>query len=124
MRRRFVCNPYAHVILGFLLVGLLASPLWAGGNPEQGKVWYFEAGCDGCHGKSGKGDGPAAAALNPKPANFCTSTKHPTDNLKIQMIAEGGASMGHSPAMPTWGEVLDKQAILDLIAYIHTFCGK
>ncbi len=124
MHMKFVQCTSLKWIIGIFLVGLLAGPVWAGGHPEQGKVWYFEAGCDGCHGKQGRGDGPAAAALNPKPANFCTSTKHPTDNLKIQMIAEGGAIMGHSPAMPAWGEVLDKQAILDIVAYIHTSCKK
>ena len=92
------------------------------GNPEKGKNWYFEAGCDGCHGKRGRGDGPAAVALNPRPADFCTSAKHAADDLKFKMIADGGASMGHSPAMPAWGQVLDDQAIWDLIAFSHAAC--
>lgn len=94
------------------------------GNPEQGKKWYVDAGCDGCHGKRGRGDGPAAVALNPRPADFCTSAKHPTDDLKFKMIVGGGAKMGHSPAMPAWGHVLDEQAIWDLIAHMHTLCKK
>jgi mono/diheme cytochrome c family protein len=32
----------------------------------------FEANCASCHGVSGKGDGPAAQALNPKPADLAT----------------------------------------------------
>ena len=113
-------------VLGLSLIGpLVSSPLWGdGGDPKKGGYWYREAGCDGCHGKSGKGDGPSGAALNPKPADFCTSTKHPTDADKIKMIADGGASMGHSTAMPAWGGALDKQAILDLVSYIHTLCKK
>ena len=125
MCREFLRYPSGAVVLGFFLVGLLAGSLWGeAGDPKRGEVWYREAGCDACHGKSGRGDGPAAPALNPKPADFCTSTKHPTDADKIKMIAEGGASMGHSAVMPAWGGVLDKQAILDLVAYIHALCKK
>jgi len=32
--------------------------------------------------------------------------------------------MGHSPDMPSWGQVLDKQAVLDIVAYIHALCKK
>lgn len=112
--------------LGVSLVGLLVGPaVWGdGGDPKKGEFWYREAGCDGCHGKRGRGDGPSGVTLNPRPADFCTSTKHPTDADKIKMITDGGASMGHSSAMPAWGEALDKQAILDLVAYIHTLCKK
>lgn len=36
---------------------------------EAGKA-LFQAQCSSCHGTEGKGDGLAAAALNPKPRNF------------------------------------------------------
>ena len=35
----------------------------------KGKTTFL-AQCQACHGAEGKGDGPAAAALNPKPRNF------------------------------------------------------
>src|SRR5574341_529211 len=125
MCREFLRYLSGVAVLGFFLVGLTASPLWgSGGDPKKGESWYREAGCDGCHGKKGRGDGISGLAMNPKPADFCTSTMHPTDADKIKMIADGGASMGHSTAMPAWGGVLDKQAILDLVAYIHTLCKK
>ncbi|MBN8555440.1 MAG: cytochrome c/FTR1 family iron permease [Deltaproteobacteria bacterium] len=46
--------------------------------PTTPKVWpsltkgknLFVANCTSCHGVTGHGDGPAAVALNPKPANF------------------------------------------------------
>lgn len=31
---------------------------------------FFETNCSMCHGKEGKGDGPAGLALNPRPRNF------------------------------------------------------
>ncbi|SRR5713226_3408318 len=126
MRRSSVRRLALTSVLGLSLIGLLVdSPLWgAGGDPKKGEYWYREAGCASCHGKSGRGDGPSGASLNPKPADYCTSTKHPTDADKIKMITGGGASMGHSPDMPSWGQVLDKQAVLDIVAYIHALCKK
>src|SRR5262245_30553450 len=44
-----------------------------GGNIANGKK-LAETNCISCHGASGKGDGPAAAALTPKPADW-TSPK-------------------------------------------------
>src|SRR5579884_2445350 len=40
-------------------------------NLAEGKT-LFNANCAPCHGASGAGDGPAAASLNPKPADFKT----------------------------------------------------
>jgi mono/diheme cytochrome c family protein len=40
---------------------------------EQGKK-VAQVNCVSCHGKAGKGDGAAAMALNPKPADW-TSKK-------------------------------------------------
>lgn len=40
---------------------------------EHGKT-VFQAQCTSCHGAEGKGDGPAAAALNPHPRNFTQAT--------------------------------------------------
>jgi cytochrome c oxidase cbb3-type subunit 2 len=36
---------------------------------ERGRQLYL-AECSGCHGERGRGDGPAAAAIDPKPRNF------------------------------------------------------
>jgi len=36
----------------------------------DGKKLYVSNGCAACHGVTGRGDGPAAAALNPKPRNY------------------------------------------------------
>lgn len=113
------------MVAGFFLSGLVSGPVWAKtGNVAQGKKKYQQAGCDGCHGERGKGDGPAAMALNPKPPDFCTSKKHPADEEKIKMISQGGPAMGHSPAMPPYKSTLDKQAILDIAAYIRSLCKK
>lgn len=111
------------ILSGFFLASLLSGYLYAGEHHvHQGKSWYSRAGCEACHGKRGDGNGPAGAALNPKPPNFCGPTKHPTDHLKFKMIAEGGARMGHSSLMPPYGSVLDQEAISNIVAYIHSLC--
>ncbi len=117
-------------MVGKSLVYIVLIALWGGVvlpssllAAETAATVYKDL-CAGCHGVKGKGDGPAAAAFNPRPQDFCKSEKHLTDADTYKMIAEGGASMGHSTAMPAWGGVLDKQAILDLVAYTHTLCKK
>jgi high-affinity iron transporter len=37
---------------------------------EEGRRLYADNGCASCHGRSGHGDGPIAANLEPKPTDF------------------------------------------------------
>lgn len=107
------------IMVNFFLV----APSWSGeGSAKQGKIKYEAQGCNACHGETGKGDGPAAMALDPRPPNFCTSTKHHTDAGKMTMIRDGGAKMGHSPLMPAYGDKLSEKDIRDIIAYINSLC--
>jgi mono/diheme cytochrome c family protein len=48
-----------------LKAALAGSPKMAARGKE-----LFQTNCASCHGPQGRGDGPAAAALNPKPRNF------------------------------------------------------
>ena len=90
------------------------------GDAAEGKT-QFQNICASCHGPEGKGDGVAAAALDPKPRNLSdaayVSTLSPEHMYKV--ISEGGASVGLSPMMAAWGGVLSEQQIWDVIAYIH-----
>lgn len=65
----------------------------------QGKQIYDDR-CAACHGASGKGDGPAAAALNPKPANLTDKNFMQTLPMDCHffVIAEGV----RGTAMPPW----------------------
>lgn len=51
--------------------------------------------CVACHGKEGKGDGPAAAALTPRPPDLTDSTKTGklSDEELLQIIAKGKGTM-------------------------------
>jgi len=48
---------------------LLVTGAMAKGEPAKGKASYDQM-CASCHGAAGKGDGAAAAALNPKPKDL------------------------------------------------------
>lgn len=82
----------------------------------------FESVCATCHGKTGNGDGPGAAALNPKPADFADPAfwKGKTDAELLKAIREGGASVGRSPLMPAWGSLYNEAQAKALLAYIKT----
>ncbi len=102
----------------------------AGGDNAMGKE-LFSTYCVSCHGASGKGDGVAGAALNPKPASFGdkafwegkSSAGDPrTDEHLKKVIKEGGAAAGLSPLMAPWGAVLDTDEKLDaVVAYVKSF---
>ena len=61
-----------------------------------------------CHGESGKGDGPASVALNPKPRNYTDKEWQKTvtdEQIKEDDRGGGGASMGKSPLMPAQADL-------------------
>lgn len=81
--------------------------------------------CAQCHGCSGKGNGPAASGLDPKPAIHANIPfeKLPIDYL-YNVINHGGAAMGKSPNMPYWNMTIGQQGGADVMAYLKvTFKG-
>ena len=77
-----------------------------------------------CHGSDGKGSGPAAAALNPKPRDYTDSAWQGTvtdDQLRTTII-KGGAAVGKSALMPPNPDLEAKPAVVDgLVAKIRSF---
>ncbi|MGD9852685.1 MAG: cytochrome c [Nitrospirales bacterium] len=94
-------------------------------NVERGATIYKEY-CAQCHGAEGKGDGPAASGLEPKPAVHANLPfdKIPLDYL-FNVIYYGGKGVGKSSLMPYWGLTIGgKQGVADVIAYLKaTFKG-
>ena len=91
-----------------------------GADPAQG-AHYFSFYCVHCHGWSGKGDGPTAAMLDPRPRNQ-TNGKYMNhiSNLEIfTVIKGGGAARNLSEAMPPWGNVLQDQDIWNIVAFLR-----
>jgi mono/diheme cytochrome c family protein len=72
--------------------------------------------CSACHGKAGKGDGAAAAALNPRPTNLADSTFQAsrTDPQLTEAITNGKGTM------PGNGARLGQDGVRALVAYIRS----
>jgi len=88
--------------------------------------------CGSCHGAAGDGTGPAGAALNPKPANFTDPAFWAEQNLGsqfpvrdrariVQVIANGGASVGKSPLMVAWNASFTPEQIEQLADHVMSF---
>jgi caa(3)-type oxidase subunit IV len=90
--------------------------------PKFDAAGAFATSCSPCHGAGGAGDGAAAAALNPKPANFTDPAFWSSrgDAEVFKAIREGGAAVGRSASMPPWGTMLDSTKTAAMVAYLHT----
>ncbi|MBI3325838.1 MAG: cytochrome c [Nitrospinae bacterium] len=104
-----------------LLVLAAVVPWATAGDLGQGKEVYAQF-CASCHGETGKGDGPAAPALTPKPKDLSDKGYMGTksDEQLFKVVKEGGAAGGLSPLMPPWGTSLTDDQIRDVIAYLRS----
>lgn len=108
MRKLYIYTLFAFSILAFGLV--LNCGKKEGENAQvnatntaansdlvaKGKEVY-EANCASCHGPNGAGDGPAGAALNPKPRNFALADGWKNGKTKegiLKTLKEGIAGTG------------------------------
>jgi len=70
-------------------------------NVAKGKALFEGKGtCFNCHGKEGKGDGPAGAILNPSPRNFTNCKFHKKRKRRIQLVRPKFAGEDHKVAPP------------------------
>lgn len=102
-----------------------AAPVAAASAPTDPKE-LFKTRCVMCHGESGKGDGPASAALTPKPRDYTDTVwqKSVTDEQIKKAITGGGAAVGKSPLMPGQPDLSNNPAALDgLVKLIRAFAG-
>lgn len=84
----------------------------------------YRARCASCHGDDGRGDGPAAGGLDPKPRDFTSAQwqAEVTDEQIERVIAYGGAALGKSAAMPSHPDLdANKLTLNALRAYIRDF---
>lgn len=84
----------------------------------------FETRCFVCHGRDGKGDGPAAAGLGANPRDFTNAQwQQATPDAKIRkVIKQGGQSVGESGAMPPNADLTDVQ-VDALTAFLRSLNG-
>ena len=106
----------------------VAAVAAAVGNEAGAQV--FKTYCSTCHGTTGKGDGAAAAALNPKPADFAAGAfkydangngaTGDVDDIKA-IVHDGAAKHGGSPLMAPWPMLTPEQlqAVAEYVKSLH-----
>lgn len=101
------------------------KPTPVAADPEKGKRLYSRY-CSQCHGAEGKGDGPAAEFVYPRPRDFTLalfkvrstlSGQLPTDHDLFKVISKGlpGTSM------PAWEKYLSEEERWQLVQYVKVF---
>ena len=98
----------------------------------------YQAYCAPCHGKDGKGNGPAAVSLKNKPPDLTHITqrsggKFPSDRVQKIIAGEDGVPAHGSRTMPIWGPIfaqiawdqdLGKVRIYNLAKYLESLQQK
>lgn len=106
-------------------------------SPASGQE-MFNMYCAVCHGKDGKGGGPAAAALKKSPGDLTTlskrnSGKFPGPAVVQSINGEQGILAHGSKDMPVWGELFRQTGqnesevhlrLANLTKYIEAMQGK
>jgi len=94
-----------------------------GVNMAQAQV-MFTSRCATCHGPEGRGNGPAALTLTPKPRNYHDKewqAKVTDEDIK-KTITYGGAAVGKSPIMPASPDLDSKpEVVAGLVVMIRNF---
>lgn len=99
----------------------------------------FQAYCASCHGKDGKGAGPAAPALKARPSDLTqisknSGGKYPSERIQKIISGEELVRSAHgSREMPIWGPIFSQIAwdqdlgrvrVANLARYIESLQGK
>jgi mono/diheme cytochrome c family protein len=93
-------------------------------SPDVEAKQAFTQRCVACHGNTGEGDGPGAAAIDPKPRAFSDPEWQAsvTDDHIKTVIVSGGAAVNKSPLMPGNADLKDKPLVVDeLVKIIRGF---
>lgn len=110
----------AIIVLGMALSSIVggavrvpaAEPVSAEATKEAEGI--YKSRCTLCHGGAGKGDGPAGAALNPKPRDMSDPSwqKSVTDEHIEKIILAGGTAVGKTPLMPGNPDLKNKPDVI------------
>ncbi|MGH7236812.1 MAG: c-type cytochrome [Nitrospiraceae bacterium] len=83
---------------------------------ERGRAIYLDR-CAVCHGPQGRGDGPEAPFLSPRPASLISAgTSVKSDAEFLAVIANGKPRT----AMPAWKDRLSEEQRREVLAYIRS----
>lgn len=106
-------------------------------DPTSGKA-MFENYCAVCHGKDGKGAGPAASALKAAPTDLTglakKDGKYPAAHVASVIRGQADLASHGSKDMPVWGPLFSsisqghegqvQQRVANLVSYIESLQAK
>ena len=137
----FGCTSTEHASVTEEKVKIKLVPItWEEASLENGEELYLVM-CSACHGKSGKGDGPAAPALKktvPNLTNLAASNggEFPRKQIEDSIAGESRTVAHRTLDMPSWGQQFEdmrsdhwnskrrqsfaKQQIYNLTEYLST----
>jgi len=104
-----------------------SGPKPHGSTADDTAHGIFSSKCVACHGFEGKGDGPAAESLNPRPRNYTDPAWQAsvTDDDLRKIIVLGGKAVGKSQMMPGNPDLANKPEVVNgLVKIIRGFGHK
>lgn len=89
-------------------------------SPNEEAKTIAQNRCAMCHGSAGKGDGPQAGTMNPKPRDFSAKDwqKSISDAQIRTAIVKGGGAVGKSVLMPANPDLEDKPQVVEALIKI------
>ena len=85
-------------------------------NIEEGKL-IFEDRCASCHGLQGRGDGPQAPFLSPRPSSLISAGTSAKSDIDLLATITNGKPR---TAMPAWKDLLTEEQRRDVLAYVRS----
>lgn len=93
----------------------LKNPLIASSSILSAAKALYTANCSPCHGVKGRGDGPAAPGLNPRPADHTSAVvQNQTDGSLFWKVTEGRMPM------PSYKKIFTDEQRWGLVIYIRS----
>jgi len=108
-------------------------------TPSNSGKEMFNSYCAVCHGKDGKGNGPAASAMKTPPADLTllaekSGGQYPASHVAVLLKGQGSTPSHGNQDMPVWGPLFSslsqgnqgqvQQRITNLVAYVDTLQAK
>jgi copper transport protein len=111
--------------LGIVALSLIPGNAENGGNPIKATTESISIGqrlytqnCQTCHGQNGGGDGPQAASLKVRPADFRVHIPYHQDQFFFRVMSDGLGTI-----MPSFGNLLTEEERWNLLNYLKSEFG-
>jgi len=108
-----------------------AAPRWELAAPSDAELAaakeFYVVRCTTCHGPEGRGDGPIAAGLSPRPGSLRDHAWHNqiSDEDLARVIVEGGPALDKHPTMPPSLDLQDNRPLANaLVFYVRSLEDK